>query len=153
MGGLVQSHHAVHVELHVLSNVLPFDFQNRRVNETAASIGKDNVEMLDAMLFQELRDNAEGILFRSCIVFGGGHDDDATLALGQVGERLRSLVLRPANGGDHSLVTSLVRLLKKPCPSTYMVWQSQEALGNSKSQPAVGSSNQDNGRRHVFFGH
>lgn len=107
MGGLVQSHNAVHVELHVVSNVLSCDGQDRRVNEAAASIGKNNVEMLDAMLFHELLDYAEGVLFQSCIVLGGGHDEDATLALGQVGKRLRRLVLRPANGCDHSLVTTL----------------------------------------------
>lgn len=35
------------------------------------------------------------------------------------------------------------------CPSTYVVWQCQETLGNSKSQPTVGSGNQDNGWRYV----
>lgn len=110
--------------------VLALDVFDQRKDEAASSVGYDDVEMLNAVQIHQLLDHVKSSMLYDSIVLGRGDNEAGTLTLGQVGERLCSLVLRVANWGDDDLSeeSASSSCSKEIRTSLYVVCTSQVAL-------------------------
>ena len=84
---MVERNDAQHVDKEKLLDLGSLDIFDQRVGFHYAGVGDDNIKVIDMVLLLDLLDDVEGILLGRGFILH--HNQAATLALRQVGKRLR----------------------------------------------------------------